>query len=606
MFRLVLVCALVAYASACTTLIAGKDATVDGSVMCTHSNDGEGDTDPRMVRIPARDYAAGSMRPVYFAPESYPRYVGSDRKADAYLPVGKQEVMKPIGQIPQVAHTYSFFEDTYGAINEHQVGIGESTCSGIYGTKPAGHGGKAMLSVDTLSQIAMERCDSSRCAVTTMGQLAEKYGFYGAGSFEGTAESLMVTDPKEGFIFHILPDPNGTSAVWAALRVPDDHVGVVPNVFVIREVNTTDTHNFLHSTNMHSIAMEKGLWDGEGMLDFTATYSDGEYAHKFYSGRRVWGAYNILAPSAKLSPDYEEWKKSAPYPSTIKPDQKVSVETFVHVMRSYYEGTQFDQTKGSWMAGGPWGNPDHVASDSKKVHGNWERTIGLFRTSDSYIVQSRSWLPNSVGGVIWWGPHAAPYTMYVPYAAGMTKLPAATLGFQSTLNKGAQYWAQRYLATMVQTKFSYMIDDVHALQSKVHNMSLAVQAECDKLKANDPTITTKYNANAEAVLALTWKLIDDLHFKYADGWLNEVKPDGSFESSRTPYPDWWFKAVNYTNGPPPCPGGECARFNGEAASVDAIASPNCTADAVITCVRQCNKDDMAVYTKCVDECVGTC
>ena len=76
------------------------------------------------------------------------------------------------------------------------------------------------MSVDTLSQLAMERTKSSRDAVKLMG-LAEKYGFYGwrKGSFEGTAESLLVTDP-EGFIFHILPDDTGTSAIWAAQRGP--------------------------------------------------------------------------------------------------------------------------------------------------------------------------------------------------------------------------------------------------------------------------------------------------------------------------------------------------------------------------------------------------
>ena len=130
------------------------------------------------------------MRPIFYAPENYPRYVGSARgKIPAYEPVGKQKAFEPIGHIPEVAQTYSYYEETYGALNEHQVGIGESTCSGVFGTKAAGHGGKALMSVDTLSQLAMERTTTSREAVELMGSMAVKYGFYGAGSFEGTAES---------------------------------------------------------------------------------------------------------------------------------------------------------------------------------------------------------------------------------------------------------------------------------------------------------------------------------------------------------------------------------------------------------------------------------
>ena len=107
-------------------------------------------------------------------------------------PVEPRPGQEPIGTIPQVAHTYAHFTNTYGIMNEKQVGMAESTCSAVFGTNAVGHGGKALLSIDSLSRIGLERCDTARCAVETMGALAEKYGFYGIGSFEGSAESLMV------------------------------------------------------------------------------------------------------------------------------------------------------------------------------------------------------------------------------------------------------------------------------------------------------------------------------------------------------------------------------------------------------------------------------
>ena len=138
-------------------------------------------------------------------------------------------------------------------------------------------GGKAVFSIDTLSRLALERCATSRCAVKLMGDLAENHGgFYGAGSFEGTAESLMVIDGTEGFIFQILPDDTGTSAIWVAQRVPDDSVGVVSNMFTIRDVNLTcppsgcGDATMLGSQNMYTIAEKQGWWKpADGALDFT-------------------------------------------------------------------------------------------------------------------------------------------------------------------------------------------------------------------------------------------------------------------------------------------------------------------------------------------------
>ncbi len=187
--------------------------------------------------------------------------------------------------LPRILPNYT------GLMNEHQLGMGESTCSGVFSALGIQDGGKALMSIDELSRIGLERCKTARCAVQLMGDLAVQYGFYGASaSIEGGSESLMVIDPNEAFIFHILADDTGTSAIWVAQRVPDDHVAVVANMFVIRGVNLTDTFNFLGSNNMLTIAEQHGWYNASSgkLLDFTAVYSDGEYGHRYYAGRRQW------------------------------------------------------------------------------------------------------------------------------------------------------------------------------------------------------------------------------------------------------------------------------------------------------------------------------
>ena len=364
----------------CTTFAVGRKATADGSVMATHSNDGGGTTDPRLVKVPARDYPKDTMRPIYSSPENYPRYVGIEREVSMYFPENCQagpdrcDPFVPIGYIPQVNHTFSYFEATYGTMNEKQVSLTESTCSGVFSALPLNIGGKALLSIDQLSQIAMERASTAREAIKIMGELSEQYGFYGeSASFEGGSESLFVTDPTEAWAFHILADPTGSSSIWAAARVPDDSVAVVANMFSIREMDLSDPDNFMGRLDMWDLAEQQGLYVAGDPKDFTATFSDGEYAHKYYSGRRMWGVFHRLSPSSELPADYGNLKRDAPYPFAVKVDNPASVQDVMAVMRDWYNDTRFSTGEGSGVAGGAFSTPDRYGGNSEDgaVQGNW-------------------------------------------------------------------------------------------------------------------------------------------------------------------------------------------------------------------------------------------
>lgn len=534
-------------ASACTTLVVGKGASADGSVIVTHSDDAESNPDARLCWVAAADHPEGSLRPVYYDTENFPRYVGHSRGRGCYEPAPGQEPSPAIGHIPQVEHTYAFFEATYGLVNEHGLGIGESTCSAVFGTNAAGYGGKALLSIDELSRLAMERTNSSRAAVKLMGALAEEYGFYGVGSFEGSAESLMVGDPDEAFIFHILPDPTGISAIWAAQRVPDDHVGVVANMFVIREIDFNDPLNFLFSESVRSVAIEKRWWCPScGPLDFTAIYSDGEYDHKFYSGRRVWGAYRMFG--VDLPDSYTNLKYDTVYPVTTKPGKgKISVEDLFVVHRDYYKGSKYDMTQG--LAAGPWADPDRWSTTSK-MNGNWERSIGIFRTSETHVVQSRR---QGQGSILWYAPHAPSTSVFIPLVATATAVPAPySVADPNHLSRQSAYWAHRYIFNIVKLKYNHMMKDVIALQSRLEHAGFDIVRKLDAATGANASSSARffddaYAAHAEHVVNEIWAMPDKLIEKFADGWLNDGEPLG--------YPDDWLKAAGYQNGPPPPPKG---------------------------------------------------
>lgn len=554
----VILCGLLSHLShACTTLAVGRKATVDGSVMATHSNDGGGTTDPRLVRVPARDFPAGATRPIWSSPENYPRYIGTERQVPQYYPENCQagaarcQPFEPIGYIPQVNHTFAYYEATYGIMNEHQVGIAESTCSSVFVASAVDAGGKALLSIDQLSQIAMERATTAREAVQLMGSLAEKYGFYGESrSFEGGAESLMVTDPNEAWVFHILADPTETSAIWVGQRVPDDSVAVVANMFIIRTVDLEDTSQFLGRSDMWEVAQAHGLWDPSQPKDFTATFSDGEYAHKYYSGRRMWGTFRLLAPSQQLPAEYVNLKTSAPYPFAVPVDHPVTVQDLMAVMRDWYNGTAYSTTNG--LQGGAFSSPDRFSGGQgeSQVSGAWERTIGLYRSSDSYIVQSRAWLPNDVGGVVWFGPGAAHATNYVPLLSGMSVSPdCLAYGWQGVYNLTSSFWIHRLTLNIAQIKFDTMIEEIRSLQATLEGQSLTL---VNAMTANTSVsaVASMFEANAALSVPYFTQLLHSLLFTYADNYVNYWSTTG-FHSVSMGYPAWWLEAVGYPNGPPP-------------------------------------------------------
>ena len=218
---------LLPFARSCTTLVA---VSRDGrAAFLSHSNDGGSDTDARIFRVPANLNPTRKPRPVFPALESYPRYVGTARGPSNYPSVLDLPPTKKIGSIaPANRSTFALLEATYGIANEAGVIMAESTCSARFGAKPVPQG-KALLSIDELSRIALERTSSAREAVKTMGALGELHGFYGEG-FEGVGESLLVADTGgDAWIFHILPYDKAYSAIWLAQPVPPGHLAVVAN-----------------------------------------------------------------------------------------------------------------------------------------------------------------------------------------------------------------------------------------------------------------------------------------------------------------------------------------------------------------------------------------
>jgi dipeptidase len=450
------------------------------------------------------------------------------------------EVTVPLGYIDEVAHTYAYYDGIYGVMNEHQLAIGECTTAGKVYAQPKA--GECIFDIAALSRVAMERCTTAKEAIQLMGDLGVKYGYYGWG------ETLTIADTEEVWVFEITATPDQKSALWVAKQVPDGEVFAESNEFRIREVLKNDP-TMMYSPNLFDVCIAEGWWDPNSGVEFDwlKAVSPGEYSNAYYSLRRVWSVLRRVAPSLNLSPNVEDTFTKA-YPFSVKPDKKLTVADVFALHRDWYEGTEFDLTKG--LAAGPFGSPNRYAGSSKLVKGAWERSVSVFRCDYSFVAQVRGWLPDAIGGVVWWGPDAPLGTAYVPFYSNHTDVTDAyDTGSHKQFDPNVAFWVHSFAANWADLKFSYMIEDIRAMQAKVEGreftMQPAIESAALELYKIDPQLAidflTEYsNNNANRVVKEWWEFGQMLIAKYNDGYVN---------GKSVGYPDWWLKAVGYENGP---------------------------------------------------------
>ncbi len=388
----------------CTSIQAGRLATADGSVITAHSCDGNYRTWLNVV--PRAKHFEGSMNKVYAG------------KMHTETSTDMRNVTEK-GEIPQSAVTFAFLNTAYPCLNEHQLAIGETTIGG----RKELYNGAGMFMIEELERIMLERCTNARDAIKLAGQLVREHGYGDWG------ECITIADEKE--VWHLEIFGAGLKekgAVWAAVRIPDDHVGISANIPRISELNLKDPDRFMASDNVHSLAIEKGWWDPKSgePFKFWKAYS----GQKPFSTREYY-VLNTLAPSLKLDINAEE------LPFSVKPDKRVSVRDIMKLYRETYAGTDFDMTKNLMVkdrrsdqlikspVANPWISRDMAELLNTLKPGVIERsrTIAIAGCSYSHIIQCRSWLPDPVGGVCWFAFDNPGQSARIPIFAGTTELP---------------------------------------------------------------------------------------------------------------------------------------------------------------------------------------
>ncbi|MCQ2343809.1 MAG: C69 family dipeptidase [Paludibacteraceae bacterium] len=393
---------------ACTSIMAGKNATTDGSVITSHTCDSWYRT--WMSIEPAADYKNDTVMDIYEGLMHTEKH-------------GDMTGVKVKGQIPQARHTYRFLNTAYPCLNEHQLAIGETTISG----RDTLRNTNGMFMIEELERVVLQRCTTARDAIRLIGELVKKYGYGDSG------ECITIADKNEVWIFEIFGEgPKKIGGVWAAQRIPDDHIAVSANISRIGRIDLQDKNHFMASDNVFEVARKMGFWDGKGDFSFWKAYSGGNYfgEKKNYSVRELF-IMQQLAPNAGFNDDMEE------LPVSVKPEHKVSVAKVSQLLASYYEGTDLnlsgrlkikDKTGDSIVSpvANPWMRPDEINlyyalgdSAMKNI-----RTVSVSWCAYSTVIQLRSWLPDAIGGVAWIALDCPGESPRFPIFSGTTKLPA--------------------------------------------------------------------------------------------------------------------------------------------------------------------------------------
>jgi dipeptidase len=499
----------VGFPDGCTSITAGKLATVDGSVITSHTDDSHR-TRSWMDIQPARKHPRGSMTTMY-------KRVPYDSLA---MP-SYQHI--PIGEIPQVRQTHQYVNTAYPCLNEYQLAIGEST----FGGREELQSDSGLIDCQRLCQLMLERCKTAREAIQMAGELTGRYGWNDYG------ECLTIADKNEVWHFEIVgPGIDKVGSVWAAQRVPDDHIGVNANASTIKEIDPEDPDHFMVSENIYAVAEKNGYWSPGEPFRFCYAYAP-ESRTSLAARRREWRVFDLVAPSLHLDPNAEN------YPFSVKPDAPVSLEKLVEIFSDYYEGTDFDMTKNLTVTDdsgktviSPLANP-HMPYDMNKlfkINGGWgwlgERTIARWYTMYATIIQCRDWLPDEIGGVVWLAQDNVASSIYIPVYCSVADLPETykTPGRPNGYTEASAWWAFNRLGTLTAQRWGDMRWDVRAtwdpMQKELFESQKAFEEKALQLyqdgKLNELTeLLTGYTSKwGNLVVGKAWELGDFLWTKY--------------------------------------------------------------------------------------------
>ena len=528
-------------ADACTNFIITKGASTDGSVMVT--------------------YAADSHQ-LYGALYKY--NAPKKMKAGEMIPVYEWDTGRFLTNIPQVAKTYS----TVGNMNENQVIIAETT----YGGRSELVDETGLMDYGSLIYITLQRATTAREAIDIMVELANTHGYASSG------ESFSVADENEAWIFEIIG--KGTKMVdgknvnkgivWVARRIPDGYICAHANQARISTFPLNDPENCIYSEDVISFAREMGYFDGKDEeFSFCQAYAPLDFSGARGCEARVWSFFNTFADGMDKYLDYAMgYNLNNPMPLWIKPDQKISPKQVFDAMRDHYEGTPMDMTTDIGAGGSKlpyrWRPMNFEVDGVTYVN---ERATATQQTGFWFTAQARNYLPDAVGGILWFGVDDAATSCLTPIYCSVTDVPECFRegnGHMTQYSPTSAFWIFNRVAQFAYLRYDYIGAEVQKSADEWENAKLKEVLTVDNaakglsLKKQKEYLTD-YSIQTAQNMFNRWVELDQyLMVKYIDGNIKVEDENGFVDNGngknipaspdQPGYSEKWKRAVAADNG----------------------------------------------------------
>lgn len=505
-FLLSLILLISASGWACTNFLVGKKASVDGSTFISYAADSYY-LFGALYHYPAAEYPEGTMMDIH-----------------------EWDTGKFLGKIKQANKTYNVI----GNINEHQVAIGETT----FGGRPELVDTTGIMDYGSLMYIALQRSKTAREAIKTIIDLVDEYGYYSSG------ESFSIADPNEAWILEIVGKGIGSKGtVWVALRLPDDCISAHANQARITTIPFEDKENCMYSPDVVSFAREQGYFDGEDKdFSFSDVYAPLDYSALRICEARVWSFFKSVNKEMEDYIGYVKGESRTRMPLWIKPDRKLSVDDLKNMMRDQYEGTEFDMTKG--VGAGTFGSKLRHSPLTFQIDNltyGHERPIATQQTGFSFVAQLRNWLPNHIGGILWFGVDDAASNVYIPIFAATNEVPWCFDERNGSLldySESSAFWVFNLVSNLAYGKYLPMMEDIKKKQLEIENNFKEEIADIESTamsmtKENAVRFLTEYSVNRSEETTNEWRRLGQfLLVKFLDG---NIKPEENGVFKRNQY-----------------------------------------------------------------------